>query len=309
MAARRGDEDFLLTSGTTARGGALPVRSDTRFEIGSLTKTFTALLLAEMVARGEVGYDDPVERYLPRECAPRAPITLVRLATHSSGLPKLPPGLWRSALPAWFTNPYRAFTARDVLAAVPRARPRPGVRYSNFGVGLLGHLLARAAGCPFEELLTARVLRPLGLPDTGCAPAPQATGYWRGRPRPPWEIPGLPAAGALRSSARDMLRYLTAHLNPSATPLERALTEVARPRVALPGGADHLCLVWNHRARPGHELLFHSGGTRGFTSFAGFSPRAGTALVALVNTGPTLRGTFIQRSYEALRTLATLAPA
>lgn len=304
VAARHRGQDVLLVSGSTARRGAHPVRPDTRFEIGSLSKTFTALLLADMVVRGEVGYDDPVDRYLPPECAPRARITLVGLATHSSGLPGLPPGLWRSAARTWFSNPYRAFGPRDVLAAVPRARLRPGVRYSNFAVGLLGQVLARAADRPFEDLLADRVLRPLGLTDTGCAPAPQVTGHWHGLRVRPWEIPGLAAAGGLRSSARDMLRYLAAHLAPGATPLERALTEVARPRLAVPGADHQLCLVWNHRARPGHELVFHSGGTRGCTSFAGFSPQAGTAVVTLANTGPTLRGTFIQRSYEALRALA-----
>lgn len=307
VAARHGEHRVLLVSGTTARRGPRPVEPDTRFEIGSLTKTFTALLLAEGAARGEVHYDDPVDRYLP-PATPRLrrPITLVQLATHSSGLPRVPPGLWRSAVPTWRTNPYRAFGPDDVLAALRRTRAEPGrVRYSNFGVGLLGMALSRAAGLPFEDLLADRVLRPLGLTDTGCAAAPQATGYLRGRPRPPWEIPGLLAAGALRCSARDMLSYLEAHLTPHATPLPVALTEVARPRLAVPGEDFHLCLVWNLRHRPGHDLLFHCGGTRGFTAFAGFSPQAGTALVVLTNAGATVRGAAqAQRAYEVLRGLA-----
>ncbi|MGX7826278.1 serine hydrolase domain-containing protein [Actinokineospora sp. 24-640] len=298
VAACRGGQQAVLVSGTA--GGGDPVRPDTRFELGSLTKTFTALLLAEMVARGEVGHDDPIDRYLPAGTAPRRPITLAHLVTHRSGLPRLPPGLVRTALPAFFSNPYQAFGPDDVLKALRRTKVRstPGarVRYSNFGVGLLGLLLARAADRPYEELLAERVLRPLALPDTGCASAPQATGHFHGTPRPPWRIPGLPGAGALRSTAPDMLAYLKALLAPHSTALPTALTDV----VDRPGGP----LIWNLRSRPDHDLLFHSGGTRGFTSFAGFSPQTGTALVALTNAGPTPRSRFIQRSYEALHRLA-----
>jgi serine-type D-Ala-D-Ala carboxypeptidase/endopeptidase len=309
VAARRGEHRLLLFSGTTARLDGVPVAGDTRFELGSLTKTFTALLLADMATRGEVAYDDPVDLYLPEaETRLGHQMTLGHLATHSAGLPGLPPGLLRSSLRSWFSNPYRSFGPGDLTAALRRTRLRgqPGerFRYSNFGVALLGLLLGRAAGRPFEELLADRVLDPLGLNDTGCAAVPQATGHLRGRPRPAWEIPGLPAAGALRSTAQDMLRYLGAHLEPHTTTLSSALAEVARPRMAARGD-DRMCLVWNLRHRPGHDLFFHSGGTRGFTSFAGFSPETATTLVALANAGPTLRAQFIQRSYNAFRALAT----
>lgn len=310
VAARCGEHEVVLTAGTTALAGGDPVGPGTRFEIGSLTKTFTALLLADSAARGEVCCDDPLGRHLP-QAAHLPGITLRHLATHSSGLPRLPPGLLRSALPSLLTNPYRAFTPHDLLNAVRRTLPRrpPGsaVRYSNFGIALLGAALAAAANRPFEDLLADRVLRPLGLTATGPASAPQVTGHWHGLPRPPWQIPGLAAAGVLRSTARDLLRYLTAHLDPDRAPmpaLSQALADVARPRIAVPGTDDRLCLVWNHRARPGHDLVFHSGGTRGCTAFAGFSPQARTAVVTLVNAGPTLRSRFVQHSYLALRTLA-----
>ncbi|GAA1339793.1 serine hydrolase domain-containing protein [Saccharothrix algeriensis] len=302
VAIRRPDGDVLLVEGAAAPGA--PVDAATRFEIGSLTKVFTALLLAEMAQRGEVHHDDPADRYLGTRLGPG--VTLERLATHTAGLPRLPPGLLRAALPAWRTNPYRAFGPAELAAALRRTRPDGHrVRYSNFGVAALGVALARAAGRPFEELLAERVTRPLGLFDTGFAPAPQAVGHLRGRPRPPWEMPGLPAAGALRSSARDLLALLTALIDRRPEPLAPALTDVVTPRVATPGG-DRLCLVWNLRRRPDHDLVFHGGATRGFTAFAGFSPQRRTALVALANSGPTLRSPFLQRSYEALRGLADL---
>lgn len=311
VAALHRDRTTLHVAGFTAHDRTQPITPETRFEIGSITKTFTALLLAEMVRRGEVRYDDLIDDYLPPGWRLRrpAPITLEHLATHTSGLPKIPLTAVPRVLATWFANPYQALGPAQVRTGLARARPRsaPGSRfhYSNLGVGLLGWLLAEAAGLPFEHLLTQRVLQPLGLIGTSSVPTPQAVGHRRGRPLPPWHIPGLPAAGVLRSTLRDMLTYLAAHLTPDATPLAPALTDVTRPRIPL-ADTDDLCLVWFRRARPGHHLLFHSGGTGGFTAFAGFSPQSGTALVSLTNGGMTLRGTFIQRSYETLRALAAI---
>ncbi|SEG77097.1 CubicO group peptidase, beta-lactamase class C family [Thermomonospora echinospora] len=316
--AVRGGEHLIRCRGTSARHvrGAEPEPAvpGTRFEIGSLTKTFTGLLLAEMVAAGQVGYDDPVNHYLPYRARRTGPdITLLHLATHTSGLPCLPPGLLRRAMPRMFTNPYATYTTADLLAAVPRARlrARPGtrVRYSNFGVGLLGHLLARAAGggTRYEDLLDARVLIPLGLTGTDCDPyRPQATGYWHGRARPTWLIPGMAGAGALRSTARDMLRYLTALLDPATVPgptLGAALADMRRPRAVVPGNEPRP-LIWNLHRGDDHDLLHHSGVTRGFTAFAGFGPQTRVALVALTNTTASLRTTFVQAAYDALDALA-----
>ncbi|MCC8247881.1 serine hydrolase domain-containing protein [Saccharothrix luteola] len=309
VALREGSRELVLVGGTTGGRDPRPVTGRTRFELGSLTKTFTGLLLADMVDRGEVRPTDPVLRHLPFGAAPHLgpEVTLEGLATHTSGLPRLPPGLRRLAVRRWRTNPYRDFTGDDFAAALLRTRGRtPGAyRYSNLGVALLGEALSRAAGRPYAELLAERVLRPLGLTDTDCSPSAQVTGHLRGRPRPPWEMPGMPAAGALRSSAVDVLRYLTAHLPPPTGPLARACADVARPRASA---RDHdVCLVWNLRRRAGRELLFHSGGTRGCTAFAAFSPGAGTAFVALANAGWTVDSTFVHRSYEAAWSLVERA--
>ncbi|MEV6421074.1 serine hydrolase domain-containing protein [Streptomyces sp. NPDC051662] len=328
VALRHGDRRAVVTYGSTSHHGGIPVTADTRFEIGSLTKCFTALLLAEQVARGEVAYGDPLARFLPQDSLPRprgGPITPLHLATHTSGLPRLPPGLLGSAAADWFSNPYAHFSTADLLRALARTRPhaRPGerLRYSNFGVGLLGHLLTRAAGDGrqgYGDLLAARVLGPLGLIRTSCGPdLPQATGYWHGRARPPWLIPGLAGAGAVRSSARDLLCLLDAMLDnapdvPSGCPppvplpgsLRTALVDVVRPRLALRDGGKRLALIWNIRVRQDGDVYHHSGGTRGFSAFAGFSPRHRTALVALTNTSPGADQAFVQSAYHALLSLA-----
>ncbi|MFJ3789945.1 serine hydrolase domain-containing protein [Kitasatospora sp. NPDC090091] len=318
LAVARGERQAVHARGRLSHGGA-PCTPDSVFELGSVTKTFTALLLASMTARGEVALADPVELHLPRHWRPPAvrggePVRLLHLATHTSGLPRLPPGLLTSALPAWFSNPYATFGDEQLQAALARTavHHRPGSRftYSNYGVGLLGRLLAEAASTDYPALLADRVCRPLGLRTTTCSPGPpdRAVGHRRERPLPPWRIPGLPGAGAVRAGGTDLLRYLRAHLAPGDGELGAALRDVRQPRLRLPHSADRLCLVWNHRRTGGRDLLFHSGGTRGFTAFVGFCPQTATAVAALANCGPALDGRFVQAGYEALKQLSSARP-
>uniref|UniRef100_UPI0006850B3C serine hydrolase domain-containing protein n=1 Tax=Pseudonocardia acaciae TaxID=551276 RepID=UPI0006850B3C len=215
LCAVRDRESALLCRGR--------VDEHTRFELGSVTKTFTALLLAEMAARGDVRYHDPISTYLPAGALPRgaygARITLHDLATHTSGLPRVPLDLLLTAVSRWWTNPYATYSPERMLRSTARARIRRGPttrpHYSNLGAGLLGHILGIAAGTGYPKALTTRVLEPLGLAHTTLDPdQPQATGHRHGRPRPAWRDPGLAAAGALRSTASDLLRYLQAHLTP-----------------------------------------------------------------------------------------------
>ncbi|MFF0296128.1 serine hydrolase domain-containing protein [Kitasatospora sp. NPDC004614] len=296
------DGEQLLCHGRTDGLSSEPVTPDTGFELGSVSKTFTALLLAELVARNDLSLQDTVT-------VSDTPLTLLHLATHTSGLPRLPPGLRRSALPSWFTNPYAAYSAEDLDLAITRTRLRhkPGerVHYSNYGVGLLGRTLAERTDSTYPALLADRIAGPLGLTGTGCEPG-AAVGHLHGRPLPPWEIPALPGAGAVRSTARDLLRYLTLHLDPAIAPstsLETALHDVQQPRLVKPRSTDRICLVWNLRPTPDGDVLFHSGGTRGCTSFIAFSPQRGTALAALTNAGPRVDGRFIQTGYRLFRAL------
>lgn len=320
LAAVRGEQRSLLVHGRAAGAAGEWVTPDTAFEVGSVSKTFTALLLAELAAGGELAYDDPIDRLLAPRHRPvmlhGGPITLLHLATHTSGLPRLPPGLLPLAVPTWSSNPYQAFSPEQLLRSLGRTtvRCRPGsrVRYSNFGVGLLGRLLADGAGLDYAELLAERICGPLGLSATGCAPDPaQAVGHSRGRPVPPWRIPGLPGAGAVRSTGRDLASFLQAHLRggDAGPTLRTALREVQRPRLRHPRTGDRLALVWNVRSRADGELLFHSGATRGFTAFVGFCPQARTGLAALTNQAPTVGGRFVQRAYELLIALAADEPS
>src|SRR6478735_2282732 len=152
----------------------------TPFPIGSITKVFTTLVLADAAANGVVSLDTPLAAILP-ETPPVGPypITLRHLASHTSGLPRLPKGLRHQALRNR-ADPYRNFSTADLLAALEAARPHPApgqrVRYSNFGMALLGEALSRQSGIPYHRLVLERVAGPLGLRDTSVASPPTTTG-------------------------------------------------------------------------------------------------------------------------------------
>ncbi|RNL82091.1 serine hydrolase domain-containing protein [Halostreptopolyspora alba] len=314
----RGDDAAVLAGGRPHKGQREIADAHTAFETGSLTKTCTALLLAEMVAHGDVSPTDPVETHLPRHAHPRpgkAQITLVDLATHTAGLPRLPRNLFLPAARNWLSDPYARYTREDLYHATARLRPGRFAgtpRYSTFGVGLLGQILADAAGTSYPQLLATRVLHPLGMDGSGAPPAiapttPHATGHHRGRPVGHWHFDALAGAGALRSTATDMLCYLRAHLHPEWLPptLAHAVRDVALPRHRMsgPAGASgtSVALVWNHRHTHGEELLWHTGGTGGFTAFAGFSPTAVAGVAVLANTRPTHRDPVLSAARRLFR--------
>lgn len=306
LAAVAGGEQAVACQGDAT------LNAHTLFELGSVTKTFTGLLLADMVSRGEVGYDDPITDYLPPEAVPRrtlqTPITLAQLATHTAGLHRVPANLYPRAVRAWWTNPYAGYHFDHLYRATARIRPSrpPGTRvhYSNFGVGLLGQLLANAVGRDYRDLVIDRVCRPLGMIDSRTVPAATcAPGHRRGRPVVPWEMDALAPAGTLRSSGADLVRYLAAQLHPDDTVLAEALRAAQQPRVKAKK-RDSVCLVWNHRSSRHGDLLFHGGATRGFTSFIGFCPQAGIGVAALANNSPTVRHNLIPIAYAFLKELA-----
>ncbi|WP_308112785.1 serine hydrolase domain-containing protein [Streptomyces sp. DH12] len=286
---------------TVRSGGTGPPpptpRDRLRWELGSASKPYTGLLLAHLVHLGAVHGGDPASRHLRPDggpaVGPRGPITLTHLVTHTSGLPPLPADFYPQALPRWGSDPYGGYPPSRVVRAFLRSRPRhaPGTRwrYSNFGVAVLGHVLAAATGTPWEALVTDHVLHPLGLAGTGLRPAgpdTDATGYRSdGTATPPLRTGGFQAAGAVRATPHDLLTFLEAHLAPDGTPLAAALHEVRRPVLRRGFGHRHThTLTWfHHPAADGGTMYFHSGATLGQTAFLGFRPDRGAALAAVCN--------------------------
>ena len=273
--------------------------ASTLFEIGSVTKVFTGVLLADMHLRGEISLHDPLSRHLPgpqpawRYSEP----TLLELATHRSGLPNSPGPMQRRELAFVLgirrTDPWAGLTEETYRHLVADESPRRAQRnrpaYSSLAVGLLGDALAARAGTTYEQLLTDRVLAPLGMDSTAVTVRPDwgsrlLGGYSRhGRPRPPLEDL-MPAAGSLRSTVMDMLRFLGACLHPPATPPGPALNLAQQPHARL-GKQLQIGLCWFVLTRPGRpQVVWHNGGTWGFRSFAGLAPSRGSAAVVLSNT-------------------------
>lgn len=281
-------------------GTERPLDQKTIFEIGSITKVFTAILLADMSERGEVALDDPIGVYLPAHVTgpSRAgrEVTLIDLVTHTAGLPRMP----RNVLPNLLrnrANPYADYSRNQLYKAVDERRVKSigkKVRYSNFGFGLLGHLLERAAGIPYEDLVVNRVCHPLSLDDTrievtGEGRERLAQGHKGRKPVQAWDLPTLAGAGALRSTAADMLRFIEANLRPERTPLAKALLNAKEPRRQMRGKME-ICMAWlRTRSKSGRWLTWHNGGTGGFGSFVGFHTESNTGVVVLSNSRMTMR--------------------
>jgi len=279
----------------TVDGGQADVRSfgapfggDSPFEIGSITKTFTATLLADMILRGEVAPGDPIERYLPPGIS--APtfegrhITLADLATQSSGLPRLPTNL-RPKNPG---DPYADYDDDDLFAflgtyELTRA-PGAAFEYSNYGFGLLGQLLARRLKMSYAEAIRTRILVPLEMTHTvveaTAAGVSTVGGHDRdGDPVSNWQFAALAGCGAIVSTPNDMLRYARANLPGATGPLADAMrlarapkpTAFANPRIGY---------AWLTRS---DGVVWHNGGTYGFRSFLGLDESRKRAIFVVAN--------------------------
>jgi CubicO group peptidase (beta-lactamase class C family) len=290
------------TSGTPR-----PLDERSVFEIGSITKTFTAILLADMVLRGELSLEDEVRDLLPGVQLRRegTAATVLDLATHHAGLPRIAP----SMLPAVFSrsaDPYARWDEHRLerWAREVRPRRRPGTRfgYSNFGFALLGLCLSRVARRPYTELVGERILGPLKMADTHFEPSPQegdraVQGHdYFGAPTRDWHMAAIAPAGGIRSTAADMSRYLAAQIVPDRAPLADAIRFAHQPRREVTPGLRSLLrrhpvneesrigLAWITTAREGSGYRWHNGGTGGFGSFIGFGLGARTGVLALSNS-------------------------
>jgi D-alanyl-D-alanine-carboxypeptidase/D-alanyl-D-alanine-endopeptidase len=289
-----GPEGQRFVAGGTGVGAQVDRR--TLFEIGSITKVFTALILADMVNKGEVSLDDPAAKYLPKghhmpERGGRQ-ITLRDLSTHHSGLPRMADDMGPVDS---LDGPFWDYGEAKLLAFFDRYQLTRDIgsqwEYSNLGVGLLGYLLARAAHTDYESLLRKRITGPLGMKDTlitlppgeAARLAPAFDRYMR--PAKPWDIGILTGAGGIRSSAADMLIFAKAVLDPKS-PIAAAVKTTLSVRV--PGEAPpavEQALGWEvMHIPPERELLVHAGQTGAFQSTLMLEPAKGRAVVALTNS-------------------------
>jgi CubicO group peptidase (beta-lactamase class C family) len=270
----------------------------TIFEIGSVTKVFTSLALADMAGEGLVRLDDPVRRYLPEEVkvASRSgrEITLEDLATHTSGLPRVSGKLIVLALSS--QDPYANYKDKDLYDFLKTWTPSRDIgskfEYSNLGAGLLGHALSRRAGLDYGRLIATRISERLGMSDTRVTlndeqerrlAKPYATG---GKPAARWTFDVLAGAGALHGTVDDLLVFLSAELGIKESKLRPAMEATQKPRRETGQEGIRIGLAWivMKLPRTDREVVWHNGGTGGYRSFLGFVEATKTAVVVLSNS-------------------------
>jgi CubicO group peptidase (beta-lactamase class C family) len=286
-------------------------KPDSIFEIGSITKTFTALMLSQMVEQGKVKLDEPVRELLPGGTVAKpegAEITLLDIATQHSGLPRLPDNLG-TAIPG---NPYADYHAANLYEFMAKqgvAKPATaGFVYSNLGFGLLGQALAVRAGKAWPALLHEEVAGPLGLKDTAVSLTPEQQARFlpaHGGDHSPahaWDFDALAGCGAIRSTAGDLLSYLEANLHPESVKpaaewkagatLAAALTQQHELRADVVPGT-RIGLAWLFETESGN--YWHNGATGGYSAYAFFNPKQDFAAVVLLNTTLGRDGSFADR--------------
>ncbi len=288
------DGSTLVVSAGEAGSGAKALGERSVFEIGSISKVFTSTLLAEMVRRRNVNLADPVSSYLPDSV--RVPsragrdITLLDLATHHSGLPRLPSNM----VPADPSNPYADYSVQQLYTFLSAHELRRDIgsqyEYSNLAVGLLGHALSQAAATSYEDAIRGSILKPLGMDMSGIELDSNMSEWMakghdqQGNVVPLWDLPTLAGAGALRSNVRDMLRFLAANIGEPKTQLELAMRTAHVPREKI---SDQMSigLNWHIRSVGKSKIVWHNGGTAGFRTFIGFDPEREVGVVVLTNSG------------------------
>ena len=291
MGVIEGDASAVSGFGSTA---GRPVDGDTLYAIGSVSKTFTALLLADAVQRGEMKLEQDAFGLLgwPGK-GPR----LVELATHTSGLPRLPSNM----RPARMDNPYADYGPRQLEQGLLgwQAPGQPSAyAYSNLGYGLLGHVLTRKAGLDYGALVQQRIAAPLGMRDTGLAVKPGDEGRTAGghgpdgSPVPLWTFDALAATGGLTSSVNDLMRYVTALMKAAPGTPAHMLQQVSRDG---PDARTRIAMAWHRTMLPdGRVMVWHNGQTAGHASFVGWMEDGSRAVIVLVNSHMLVDGLAVQ---------------
>jgi len=270
----------------------LPDAENTIFEIGSVTKTFNSLLLAEEVVAKRMKLNDPINRYLPDSIPPLnfggKTITLQDLANHTSGFPRLPDNIFNASVDP--KDPYKHYIPDSLYSFLMRYHPSviPGTTfaYSNYGAGVLGTILERTLKSSFEQLVLSRICVPLDMHHTSVTPGDAvqnnfAQGYNEtGEATVPWDLASLKGSGAIRSTLNDMVKYVRAQIEMKG-PLGKAMALSHQPTFV--GKEQNMGLGWRISRNGQHTYLHHSGGTGGFRSFVGFDPGRQVAIIILSN--------------------------
>ena len=294
------------------------------FEIGSISKTFTATLLADQVLNGNLNSDDPVNNILSDSVkisiSGNQQITLGHLSDHTSGLPRMPSNF----NPANPNNPFADYTVAQLYDFISFYKPIREVgaefEYSNLGVGLLGHVLSLQTGKTYEDLLSEVITVPLEMDETRITIDEKMKNNLAegrdefGHKAENWDFGSLAGAGAIRSSTSDMIKYISAQLGFTETSLSKAIELTHQKRhnkYPVKEGEDTIALGlgWIITPKSEGDIYWHNGGTGGYRTYLGFNKSLRKGVVVLA-TGddPSDIGTYLLYSdllKELKRSLST----
>lgn len=282
----------------------------TVYEIGSITKTFTTTMLVMLERDGKLKINDPVQNYLPEgvtihNFSSTAPVKLYHLATQTSGLPRLPGNLMTGDNTD-AKNPYKKYGETELYNFVnnyiPEYEPGQKYLYSNLGMGLLGNLMTRASGKSYEELLHYYLVDSLGMTMTSTKMTPEiqkklAKGYnEKGEPTLNWDFDALAGCGAIRSNMSDMIKYLSFQMGKSDTlKFSEGLKLMQTRRFDTDIQGTTIGMGWHiSETMWDRTVIWHNGGTGGYSSFIGFVPETNTGVVVLSNQANSVDGVAIE---------------
>lgn len=305
----------VFAFGQISEGHEAAPDGDTIFEIGSVSKVFTAILLADAAERGEVKLDDPLGTLLP--VGVKAPtfegkeIRLEDISTHFSGLPRLPSNMDATSL----DNPYAMYTKEKMMEflssyALPRA-PGDTYEYSNFAVGMLGTLLADRAKVDYEKLMRDRLAVPLHMDDTVVTLSDSqrkrlAPGHRGGLRVPNWDLASLAGAGGIRSTVNDLLKLAAAQMEPEKSPLRGPLANVSQRRKDIAGTGLGMGLGWHIAGDK--STRFHNGQTGGYSSAIFVSAAMKKSVVVLANGADSKVDALAEKVIQTLAGMKVDAP-
>jgi CubicO group peptidase (beta-lactamase class C family) len=266
------------------------------FEIGSITKTFTTSILSRLIIQKKIKLSDKAQQFLPKSV--KLPtfkgkeITLQHLATHTSSLPRMPANFAKHIKN--MNNPYKDYKIKHIYEALPgiklKVQPGTNISYSNLGMGLLGHIFELKMKKSYEQILKTTILKKLKMNDTSITLSKSqkkrvVQGHdSEGKPTPLWDITSLAGAGAIRSSAKDMMKYLVAHISTKRGALKKAFA-LSHKVLKTKKGGQTVAMGWFiSPLNKKQQIIWHNGGTGGFRSYMGFIKESKTGVVILSNS-------------------------
>lgn len=289
----KGDKEYYYSYGTTSNPANTNIDANSLFEIGSITKIFTSIILAQDVLQHKASLEDKVSRYFPdisnRELDK---VSLRDLVTHSSGLPRMATNFSASIKDEG--NPYRSFGEQELkdYLSIATLNWEPGVKYlySNVGVGLMGYILSQQHHLGYESLVQQKVCHPFGMYNTvmnfnGEQRKALALGHSNGNIVSNWDFQDATAGqGALRSSAKDMVKFIKMNLFPEQSPFKDAILLTQQLQFTDKNNGRQMGMGWHMGTFRNEKYLEHTGGTGGYRSFICVLPESKMGIIVMSNS-------------------------